>query len=164
MNNIYKFKNIDNGDILLEKIILDITNFTIIKKNNGDMILKKIVNINNNNIDDILQYNFKNSNILFCAINNNEIFKLKFKTVLENIYNVINDGTKIIKYSKLNIKTIIKKNEGFYYLKNLGISIQGVDSNKCIKEIIDQCIENKILLIIKIKLHDETMININVNF
>jgi len=164
MNNIYKFKNIDNGDILLEKIILDITNFTIIKKNNGDMILKKIVNINNNNIDDILQYNFKNSNILFCAINNNEIFKLKFKTVLENIYNVINDGTKIIKYSKLNIKTIIKKNEGFYYLKNLGISIQGVDSNKCIKEITDQCIKNKILLIIKIKLYDETIININVNF
>ena len=80
---------------------------------------------------------------------------------MENIYKIINDGTKIIKNSKLNIKTIKKLDEGFYYLEDLGISIQGVDSNKCLLEIINQCVENEISLIMKIKLNDETNININ---
>ena len=96
-----------------------------------------------------------------CLLNDNEIIKLKYKSILENIYKIINDGTKIIKNSKLNIKTIKKLDEGFYYLEDLGISIQGVDSNKCLLEIINQCIENEISLIMKIKLNDETNININ---
>jgi hypothetical protein len=53
-----------------------------------------------------------------------------------------------------------KEDEGFYYLKNIGISIQGVDSNKCLSEIISQCIENKIKLSMKIKLIDNVNINI----
>jgi hypothetical protein len=65
-------------------------------------------------------------------LDNDEIIKLKYKSVLENIYKIINDGTKIIKNSKLNIKTIKKLDEEFYYLEDLGISIQGVDSNKCL--------------------------------
>ena len=65
-------------------------------------------------------------------MDNDEIIKLKYKSVLENIYKIINDGTKIIKNSKLNIKTIKKLDEEFYYLEDLGISIQGVDSNKCL--------------------------------
>ncbi len=56
--------------------------------------------------------------------------------------NQINDGTKIIKNTKLNIKTIKKEDEGFYYLDNIGISVQGIDSNKCLNEIISQCMEN----------------------
>jgi hypothetical protein len=99
--------------------------------------------------------------ILSCLLNNDEIIKLKYNSILKNIYELINDGTTIIKNSKLNIKTIIKLDEGFYYLEDLGISIQGVDSNKCLLEIINQCIENKITLIMKIKLNDETNININ---
>jgi hypothetical protein len=94
-------------------------------------------------------------------LNDDEITKLKYKSILENIYKIINDGIKIIKNSKLNIKTINKLDEGFYYLEDLGISIQGVDSNKCLLEIINQCIENEISLIMKIKLNDETNININ---
>lgn len=158
---VYKFKNLDNGDILLEKVILDNTNYTIINKNNGDKILKKITTVNITDINDIKKYDFRKSNILSCLLDNDEIIKLKYKSVLENIYKIINDGTKIIKNSKLNIKTIKKLDEGFYYLEDLGISIQGVDSNKCLLEIINQCIENEISLIMKIKLNDETNININ---
>ena len=55
--NVYKFKSLDNGDILLEKIILDNINFTIINKSNGDILLKKIINISN--IDDIKYHDFK---------------------------------------------------------------------------------------------------------
>ena len=158
---VYKFKNLDNGDILLEKVVLDNTNYTIVNKNNGDKILKKITTVNITGINDIKKYDFRKSNILSCLLNDDEITKLKYKSILENIYKIINDGTKIIKNSKLNIKTINKLDEGFYYLEDLGISIQGVDSNKCLLEIINQCIENEISLIMKIKLNDETNININ---
>lgn len=139
--DVYKFKNLDNGDILLEKVVLDNTNYTIINKNNGDKILKKITTVNITDVNDIKKYDFRKSNILLCLLDNDEIIKLKYKSILENIYKIINDGTKIIKKSKLNIKTIKKLDEGFYYLEDLGISIQGVDSNKCLLEIINQCIK-----------------------
>ena len=54
----------------------------------------------------------------------------------------------------VNIKTIKKEDNGFYYLQDLGISIQGVESNKCIYEIVSQCIKNKINITITIKLHN----------
>jgi len=88
--------------------------------------------------------------------------KLKYKSILEQIYEYIDDGTKIIKNTKLNIKTIKKEDDGFYYLDNIGISVQGVDSNKCLFEIINQCKEYKINLSMKIKLFDETTINIDI--
>ena len=54
--------------------------------------------------------------------------------------------------TKINIKTIKKEDEGFYYIPKLGISVQGVESNKCLLEIINQCIENEITISIQIKL------------
>ena len=140
----YKILVLDNGDILLQKIIIDNTNYIIIEKENGDKLLKKITSINITDIKDIKDYDFKKSIILKCLINNEDFNKLKYKLILEQIYKLIKDGVKIIKNTKLNIKTIKKEDEGFYYLDNIGISIQGVDSNKCLLEIINQCLENKI--------------------
>lgn len=156
---IYKYIQLDNDDILLEKIILDTTQYTIINKDNGDIILKK-----NNYIDikNIKDYDYKKSILLECSINNIEFNKLKYKSIIEHIYYIINDGTKIIKNTKLNIKTIIKEDEGFKYLANIGISIQGADSNKSLYEIINQCCENDIKLFMKIKLINELIINIKI--
>ena len=161
MTPIYKFINLDNGDILLEKVILDHTKYKIIDNNNGNKLLKKIESINITNINDIKNYDFKKSVIVSCFINNDKIIKLKYKSILNSIYRIINNGTQIIKTSKLNIKTINKFDEGFYYLDDLGISVQGVDSNKCLLEIIEQSSENKINLVMKIKLNDGKDININ---
>lgn len=158
---IYKFIKLDNGDILLQKIILDNTNYTIINKDNGDKLLRKKTHFNITNIKNIKDYNFKKSIITKCLIDNKEYNKLKYKSILEQIYNLINDGSIIIKNTKLNIKTIKKEDEGFYYLDNIGISVQGVDGNKCLLEIIGQCVANKIRLYMEIKLSDEIMININ---
>jgi hypothetical protein len=158
----YKFIQLDNGDILLEKIIIDNINYTIINKENGDKLLKKITHVNIIDIKDIKDYDFKKSIIYKCLINNEDFNKLKYKSIINQIYNTINDGTKIIKNTKLNIKTIKKEDEGFYYLDNIGISIQGVDSNKCLLEIINQCIDNEIKLSMKIKLIDEITLNINI--
>ena len=157
----YKFTKLDNGDILLQKIVIDNVNYTVINKDNGDILLHKITNIHITNIKDIKDYDFKKSTISECSIDNKEFNKLKYKSILEQIYKTINDGTKIIKNTKLNIKTIKKEDEGFYYLDNIGISVQGVDSNKCLLEIINQCIENEIELSMKIKLIDDITINIS---
>lgn len=156
----YKFTKLDNGDILLQKNVKDYINYTIINKENGDILLEKNTDINIIDIKNIVNYNFKKSKISECSIDNKEIHKLKYKQILEQIYETINDGTKIIRTTKLNIKTIKKENEGFYYLDNIGISVQGVDSNKCLLEIINQSIEYKIALYMKIKLEDNTTINI----
>ena len=87
--------------------------------------------------------------------------KNKYKSTLYNIYNLINDKIKIIKNTKLNIIALKKVDNGFYYSDNLGISVQGADSNKCLLEIITQCIENKIKLYMKIKLIDNNIIEIH---
>ena len=66
--------------------------------------------------------------------------------------------------SRLSIiidKTIKKEDEGFYYLDNIGISVQRAESNKCVCEIINQCIENEIELSMKIKLINDITINIS---
>jgi len=156
----YKFINLDNGDILLERIIIDNKKYTIINKNNGDILLQKNTFITD--IKDIQKYNFTKSVITECLIDNNNFTKLKYCSILGEIYNIINDGTKIIINTKLNIKTIIKNDEGFRYLDNIGISVQRVDSNKCLLEIINQCIENKINIYLKIKLVDDILVNISI--
>jgi hypothetical protein len=158
----YKIRNLDNGDILLQKNIIDNTNYNIIYKENGDILLQKINNINITDIKDIKNYDFKKSIIQITKINNEDFNKLKYKLILEQIYKLIKDGVKIIKNTKLNIKTIKKEDEGFYYLDNIGISIQGVDSNKCLLEIINQCLENQIKLSMKIILINNIIININI--
>lgn len=158
--NTYSINQLDNSDILLTKIIIDSNNYIIINKENGDILLKKIIETTIKNIEDIKKYDFKNSIILDCSINNNKLNRLKYKSIIEHIYYLINDGVKIIINTKLNIKTIKKTDEGFYYLANIGISVQGVDSNKALLEIINQCTKNKISLSIKIKLIDNNIINI----
>jgi len=158
---IYKFTELDNGDILLHKIIIDTINYTIINKENGDKLLKKTAHINITDIKDIKDYDFKKSIILECLLDNKEFNKLKYKSILEQIYKLINDGTRIIKNTKLNIKTLKKEDEGFYYLDNIGISVQGAESNKCLLEIINQCIENEIELSMKIKSINEITINLS---
>lgn len=157
---IYKYTKLENGDILLEKVIIDTNNYIIENKESGDKLLKKIQNINIINISDLKNYNFSKSIILECLLDNKEHNKLKYRPIMEQIYKLINDGTKIIKKSTLNIKTIRKEDEGFYYLDNIGISIQGTDSNKCLYEILNQCIENEINIKLQIKTFDNLIINI----
>lgn len=158
---VYKFEKLKNGDVLLKKVVLDDTEFTIVDKNNGDKILKKITSVNISDICDVKKYDFKKSNIISCSLNDDKIIKLKYKSILESVYKLIDDGATIIKQTKINIKTIKKQDEGFYYLEDVGISIQGVDSNKCLLEIINQCIKSEIHLVIVIKLLNETIVNID---
>ena len=148
----------ENDDILLKKNI-GLINYSLIYQENGD-ILKNIILTD---IKDLINYNFNNSIIENCLINNIKIEKLKYKSVLNYIYHVINCGSTIIKNTKLNIKTIEINDKGFYYLNKLGISIQGTDSNKCLLEIINQSITNNLSIYMKIKLINNLIINISIN-
>jgi len=65
---------------------------------------------------------------------------------LKEVFQIIGDGAKIIKYSTFNIKTSIELKKGFEYIKTLGISVQRCDTNKTIFEICNQCLRNKIKL------------------
>ncbi len=77
------------------------------------------------------------------------------------MYSIIDNGVKIIKNTKLNIKTIKKEDEGFYYLENIGISVQGAENNKCLNEIINQCIINEIDIKMTIELSNKITIDID---
>lgn len=72
----YKFTKLDNGDILLQKIVIDNINYTVINKENDDKLLKKITTINITDIKDIKDYDFKKSTISECLIDNKEFNKL----------------------------------------------------------------------------------------
>ena len=157
--DIYKFVGQENGDILLEKITIKESEYNIIKKENGNVLLKKKINHKIDKLDDMKKYNFRNSKILSCKIDDENIEKLKYNSIRVKIYEKIGNGNKIIKSSIFNnIQTIRKDDEGFTYIEDLGISIQGVDSNKCLLEIITQCINYKISIEIRITLEDESNI------
>jgi hypothetical protein len=160
MNNVYKFIELQNGDILLKKTIID-NNIYIQQKQGDDYILKKKPSEKIVNMCDIDKYDFKKSTITKCLLNNETIDKNKYKFILEKIYGIINDGTKIIKNTKLNIKTVKKLDEGFYYLDEIGISVQGVDSNKCLYEILSQCKINKICIKMSIELENNIILDID---
>ncbi len=155
----YKVEQIYEDTIKLTKLSINRDEYDEQVLENGDILLirKKIISINGfnefNNIKN--QYQISNSNILSCSINYYQTndYKLKYKSILNYIYsNLIKDGVKIIKNSILNISTIKKETEGFYYLEDLGISIQGADATKCLNEIINQCHYNNIHITILIKL------------
>ena len=142
---------IDNIESLLQQQQIKLSNNKPVEDNNNIFPIKDLIN-----------YDFGKSIILECLVNDKQITKFKYKSTLVHIYNLINDKMKIIKNTKLNIIALKKIDNGFYYSDNLGISVQGAESNKCLLEIITQCIENKIKLYMEIKLIDNNIIEIKV--
>ena len=159
---IYKYIELDNDEILLEKVNINLHDYNIQELHNGNRILK-LKSVSINNINELSNYNFSGSTILDCYINDAKIQKLKYKNILNLIYVIIDRGSTIIKNSILNIETIKKEDEGFYYLENLGISVQGVDSNKCLREIYLQSEKNKIKIKIRIRTANNENIKIQIN-
>ena len=103
-------------------------------------------------IKKIKSYNFTKSECTYCKIKDTELEVLKYKPIIVYIYSIINDGSRIIKNTVLNIKTTNLNANGFTYSEELGISVQGAEANKCVEEIIKQCTSNYISYDIKITL------------
>lgn len=136
--------------------------YTRINQENGNILFKK--NIVITDIDEAENYNFKNSTINGCCVNNEELNKLKYAPILRHIYEQINDGAIIIKKSKIHIFTVNKKKAGYTYLDKIGIGYNNIDINKCLREIINQCIENELKLEMEIILKENNeIINVRIN-
>lgn len=113
-----------------------------------------------NNINNIYNIDYTHSQCLRCKIDDELIENPKYRKIIHHIYKKINCKTTIIKNTKLNIKTFNKTDQGYYYIDDIGISVQGVDSNKSIEEIINQC-GNNIKCEMKIKLKNGKNIYLN---
>ena len=123
---------------------------------NGCMIIRR----KQKNYDEFLKNNFSKSQLLNVKINDNELKIDKYQTLLKYIYNYIDDS-EIIKYNtKINIVDGECNDKGFQYLKGLNISFQGIDSNKCLDEIINMCKCYGVIISLKIKLNNDTIIDI----
>ena len=142
-----------------ELVIPDIDKYTITIINNS-LILSPIIKIEEFKIEDILNKDFTKSKIQNCIINNVIIDQKKYFKILLHVYSLI-DKKIIINNTKLNIKTNTIKTKGFEWYPSLGLSIQGVSSNKCITEIIHMCESQNINIKICILLENNETINIS---
>ncbi len=102
----------------------------------------------------------RGSIILECKINNNILDKKiynKYKKILLFLYSKTTRQI-IIDKTTLNISTDKLHNKGFEYYDTLQLSIQGVDSKRTLKEIINFIKILNYKMEIKIKLKDDTII------
>lgn len=104
---------------------------------------------------------YTKSKIKKCKINGLELEKKNYKKIIENIYIRINDYEKISKDTSW-VKKGRYTEHGYVYLEKLDISIQGQDSNTCMREILKKCKENNISIYMEIELHDKSIFEINI--
>ena len=110
---------------------------------------------------------YTHSKILECKINSTLMTQLSYKKAIEHIYtDVIND------YDILKLTSGVKKGEEFYgkngfyklVLKNGdNICVQLKSANTLMSEIKEKCLKHQISLYMKIRLKDNTIIEINHN-
>jgi hypothetical protein len=123
---------------------------------NGNLVLTKIISYISEN--DLFQKNLRNSKILECKINGNNINVNKYKKLLIHVYSDI-DTNIIIQNTILNITTEKIWEKGFEYHDTLNISIQGADAKRTLKEIIKMISVKNHTMELKIKLNDDEIIN-----
>jgi hypothetical protein len=149
-----------------ELVIPEIDKYTM-KIINNTLILTpvseiKIIENRELKIEKILKNSFSKSKIQKCTINNIIHAELKkYNQILLHIYSLI-DKKIILNNTKLNIKTEEKKGKGFVYYQNIGLSIQGVESNKTMSEILNMCKIQNIKLDLEILMLDNSIFNINI--
>ncbi len=148
-------------EIILVKCNINLEKYDIKEMKNKIILTPKKEKIIIKKIDKLKSFDFKNSEIQKCIINNKKNKKDNYKALLFDIYNLIDNGKQIIKNTILNIVTVEKEDTGFSYLKKLGFSVQGVDSNRTITEIFGQCLKNDINIELEIKMDNGTVIIFN---
>ena len=156
-DNVYIEQKQTNGDILLVKSKLYLADYTWKRQSNGDILLKKVTIVTPDNID---KWNFKGAKIQQAVFKDGTtLTNPSFKKLYEIVHEQIGDGAQIIKHSILNIKTIEDTEKGFNWYPDLGISVQGVDANKAMKEVVTQCQKNNLEITI---LNGDQIIKINI--
>ena len=101
------------------------------------------------------------SQILKCKINNNNVERLKYNSILKNVYNIIDNKKDIINLSNIRIINGVNTDCNWNYIEKHNFSYQGRDSNITLKEIVSQCINNNISIKMTIKLKNNKIIKFN---
>jgi len=109
------------------------------------------------------QYSYTSSTILSCKMNNIINEKNKYKPIIYDLYLLINDTDKIMKYKTINIIRGEKNDFGFCYYPKLNISYQGYCAFDSLFEIISQCKFNNIKLEMSIRLKNDKIFTIEIN-
>jgi hypothetical protein len=122
---------------------------------NGNLFLTRIIPF----IDEttLFQKNLRGSTITECKINNvnNDIHK--YKKILVFLYSTTDIET-ILQNTILNVSQEEIYDKGFEYYDQLGVSIQGADARRTLKEIINIIKIKKYSMELKIKLKNDDII------
>ena len=102
-----------------------------------------------------------NSQILKCKINKNNVERLKYNSILKNVYNLIDDKKDIINLTNIRIINGLNTDCNWNYIEKHNFSYQGRDANITLKEIVSQCINNNIPIKMTIKLKNNKIIKFN---
>jgi len=122
---------------------------------NGNLILTRIIPFINEAT--LFQKNLIGSTIIECKINNFNNNIHKYKKLLIYLYSTTDTET-ILQNTTLNISREEEYLKGFKYYTNLGISIQGADARRTLKEIINIVQIKNYSMELKIKLNNDEVI------
>ena len=121
----------------------------------GNLILTRINPYVNEEM--LFQQNLRGSTIAECKINNVHYEMKKYKKLLLYLYSITNKET-ILQNTILNISQQEIYDKGFDYYNHLGLSIQGADTRRTLKEIINISKTKNYSMELKIKLKNDEII------
>ena len=111
-------------------------------------------------LEQLAWIDFKDSKIINTKFHFSDISFLSYRKLLEFTYNKINDGVKIIKNSRIPIKTLPTDDPEFVYMDTLGIGYAANFESIQLREIFNQCKHNFLTLNITIELNDGSIVKI----
>jgi hypothetical protein len=119
---------------------------------NGDLVLTRTTQF----VDEtrLFQKDILGSIIIECKINNINYKLYKYKKILIHLYSTTDTET-ILQNTILNISQEKMYEKGFKFYTQLGVSIQGADARRTLKEIINISKIKKYSVELKIKLKNE---------
>ena len=127
---------------------------------NGSLILtKRILSIDEGLI---FTKNLRGSTIIECKINGDKKEINKYIKLILYIYSISKKET-ILENTTINISQKIIYDKGFNYYDYLGLSIQGVEARRALKEIINMIRINGYSMEMKIKLLNDEIINFTID-
>ena len=114
--------------------------------------------------EELLRKDLRHSSIIKCSINREVIFETRWRPFLVKIYRLINDTNSIYQNTTLNAKKEnLDKIKGFHWYKDLGLSIQGVETKKTLIEIIKMSEISSYIIEMSIKLKNKDIIHFRIN-
>jgi superfamily II DNA or RNA helicase len=157
LSQLLKNTHFDNSSKLIRLKIDNHTNHDCIldidvKEEDWSYIKKTITHYVKTRIDTNDKCDYTFSKINKCDIDNVQTKYIRYTQIIKYIYNLIKSPDTIKKQTTFNIVDGERDDKGFTYIKDLNISFQGQDANKCVKEIVTMCEKNNIKLEMSVQL------------